>query len=199
MGRLEEDEKGVGITDTLGGLQELNVVSESGMYALVFTSRKAEAKRFRKWVTGEVLPAIRHTGRYELPGYEPPPTLPDDINFTNIQIGVNAVRTAMRLFGNAEARSIWVQLGLPAPIVDSHPVISGDNLAEPLKAWLEDKTETTAVWAARGIGLTDIDRMTTTRIAALLRLFGWVRHESKRDGVKVNLWFRPDAAPAGAK
>lgn len=48
MGRLEEDEKGVGITDTLGGLQELNVVSESGMYALVFTSRKAEAKRFRK-------------------------------------------------------------------------------------------------------------------------------------------------------
>ena len=91
------------------------------------------------------------------------------------------------------------QLGLPAPIVDSHPVISGDNLAEPLKAWLEDKTETTAVWAARGIGLTDIDRMTTTRIAALLRLFGWVRHESKRDGVKVNLWFRPDAAPAGAK
>ncbi|WP_339500992.1 BRO-N domain-containing protein, partial [Pseudomonas canadensis] len=113
MGRLEEDEKGVGITDTLGGLQELNVVSESGMYALVFTSRKAEAKRFRKWVTGEVLPAIRHTGRYELPGYEPPPTLPDDINFTNIQIGVTAGRTAMRLFGNAEARSIWVQLGLP--------------------------------------------------------------------------------------
>ncbi|MES1996392.1 MAG: Bro-N domain-containing protein [Pseudomonadota bacterium] len=199
LSRLDEDEKGVILSDTLGGAQELNAVSESGMYGLVMSSRKPEGRRFRKWVTAEVLPSIRKTGKYELPGYEPPPTLPDDINFTNIQIGVNAVRTAMRLFGNAEARSIWVQLGLPAPIVDSLPVLSGDNLAEPLKAWLEDKTETTAVWAARGIGLTDIDRMTTTRISALLRLFGWVRHESKRDGVKVNLWFRPDAAPAGAK
>lgn len=197
--RLDDDEKGVVLNDTLGGTQEMNVVSESGMYSLVMGSRKPEAKRFRKWVTAEVLPSIRKTGKYELPGYEPPPTLPEDINFTNIQIGVNAVRTAMRLFGNAEARSIWVQLGLPAPIVDSFPVISGDNLAEPLKAWLEDKTETTALWAARGIGLTDIDRMTTTRISALLRLLGWLRYEAKRDGVKVNLWFRPEAAPAGAK
>jgi hypothetical protein len=108
-------------------------------------------------------------------------------------------REARRLFGPEAARSVWTQVGLPAPIVGAVALFSGDNLAEPLKAWLEDKTETTAVWAARGIGLTDIDRMTTTRISALLRLFGWVRHESKRDGVKVNLWFRPDAAPAGAK
>ena len=43
----------------------MTVVSESGLYALVFTSRKPEAKAFRRWVTGEVLPAIRKTGRYE--------------------------------------------------------------------------------------------------------------------------------------
>jgi prophage antirepressor-like protein len=39
-------------------------VNESGLYSLIFTSRKPEAKRFRKWVTNEVLPAIRQTGRY---------------------------------------------------------------------------------------------------------------------------------------
>ncbi len=46
---------------------QLRLVSESGLYALVFKSRKAEAKKFRKWVTAEVLPALRQTGRYELP------------------------------------------------------------------------------------------------------------------------------------
>jgi len=46
---------------------QLRLVSESGLYALVFKSRKPEAKRFRKWVTAEVLPALRQTGRYEIP------------------------------------------------------------------------------------------------------------------------------------
>lgn len=47
-------------------------VSESGLYSLIFRSRKPEAKRFRKWVTAEVLPALRKTGRYELPGAPSP-------------------------------------------------------------------------------------------------------------------------------
>ena len=63
---LDEDEKGVGITDTLGGKQSLVTISESGLYALIFKSRKPEAKAFRKWVTSEVLPALRKTGRYEI-------------------------------------------------------------------------------------------------------------------------------------
>jgi prophage antirepressor-like protein len=42
-----------------------NIISESGLYALIFTSRKVKARTFRKWVTAEVLPAIRKTGRYE--------------------------------------------------------------------------------------------------------------------------------------
>ena len=44
----------------------MNIVNESGLYNLIFQSRKPEAKAFRKWVTSEVLPAIRRTGRYEL-------------------------------------------------------------------------------------------------------------------------------------
>lgn len=64
---LDEDEKGVAITDTLGGKQEMATVNESGLYALIFQSRKAEAKAFRKWVTSEVLPAIRRQGFYVHP------------------------------------------------------------------------------------------------------------------------------------
>ena len=48
----------------LAGLRTLNAINESGLYNLIFTSRKPEAKRFRKWVTSEVLHAIRQTGRY---------------------------------------------------------------------------------------------------------------------------------------
>jgi len=62
---LEEDEKGVRTVDTHQGTQQVMTVSESGLYALIFKSRKPEAKRFRKWVTSEVLPAIRKTGHYE--------------------------------------------------------------------------------------------------------------------------------------
>lgn len=64
--RLDEDEQidGVGITDAIGRNQEVTVVNESGLYHLIFQSRKSEAKSFRKWVTSEVLPAIRKNGYY---------------------------------------------------------------------------------------------------------------------------------------
>ena len=64
VARLDDDEKGVHTMDTLGGSQQMTIISESGLYALIFTSRKDEARRFRKWVTAEVLPAIRATGRF---------------------------------------------------------------------------------------------------------------------------------------
>lgn len=67
ISRLDDDERGVLNVDTLGGEQEMNIVSESGLFALIFTSRKSAAKRFRKWVTAEVLPAIRRDGHYGLP------------------------------------------------------------------------------------------------------------------------------------
>jgi prophage antirepressor-like protein len=65
VGRIDDDERGTTTVRTPGGPQEVLTVNESGVYALIFTSRKPEAKRFRKWVTSEVLPAIRRTGRYE--------------------------------------------------------------------------------------------------------------------------------------
>lgn len=61
---LDDNEKGVTTGYTLGGDQRLTIISESGLYALVLRSRKPEARKFAKWVTSEVLPAIRKTGVY---------------------------------------------------------------------------------------------------------------------------------------
>ena len=60
---------------TPGGKQEMGIINESGLYALILTSRKPEAKKFKKWVTSEVLPSLRRTGRYEMPASMPVKTL----------------------------------------------------------------------------------------------------------------------------
>ena len=62
--RLDDDEKGVTSSDTLGGKQKLTIVNEAGLYSLVLGSRKPEAKAFKRWITHEVLPTIRRTGGY---------------------------------------------------------------------------------------------------------------------------------------
>lgn len=62
--RLDEDEKGVHTVDTPSGAQQMTIINESGLYSIVLTSRKPAAKRFKKWVTGTVLPAIRKDGAY---------------------------------------------------------------------------------------------------------------------------------------
>jgi prophage antirepressor-like protein len=68
VSRLDDDEKdAVGIPDTIGRIQNSTIVNESGLYSLIFTSRKEEAKKFKKWVTNEVLPSIRKTGQYVKP------------------------------------------------------------------------------------------------------------------------------------
>lgn len=62
--RLDEDEKGVISNDTLGGTQQMAIVNEPGLYSLVLGSRKKEAKEFKRWLTHDVLPAIRKHGLY---------------------------------------------------------------------------------------------------------------------------------------
>lgn len=84
--RLDDDEKGVVSTDTLGGKQELTIVNEPGLYALVLSSRKPEAKAFKRWITHEVIPSIRKTGGY-IAGQE---TMDDD------QLLANALLVAQR-------------------------------------------------------------------------------------------------------
>lgn len=66
--RLDADEKGAVLIRTLGGQQTVTAVNEEGLYALVLSSRKREAKEFKRWVTHEVIPTIRKTGSYSLAG-----------------------------------------------------------------------------------------------------------------------------------
>ena len=62
--KLDNDEKGLRVLQTLGGPQEMLVINESGLYNLIFRSNKPQAKTFRKWVTSKILPEIRKTGKY---------------------------------------------------------------------------------------------------------------------------------------
>ena len=59
-----DEDKGVDTIDTLGGKQSMTVINESGVYALVFGSRLESAKRFKHWITSEVIPSIRKNGGY---------------------------------------------------------------------------------------------------------------------------------------
>ena len=62
--RLDDDEKGISTIDTLGGKQRMTIINEPGLYSLVLSSRKPEAKAFKRWITHEVIPAIRKYGGY---------------------------------------------------------------------------------------------------------------------------------------
>ena len=61
---VDDEDKGVAKCDTLGGVQELTVINESGLYSLILGSKLPSAKRFKRWVTSEVLPAVRKYGVY---------------------------------------------------------------------------------------------------------------------------------------
>ncbi len=61
---VDNDDKGVSEMDTPGGSQKITVINESGLYALIFGSKLENAKKFKRWVTSEVLPQIRKTGAY---------------------------------------------------------------------------------------------------------------------------------------
>lgn len=61
---VDEEDKGVTKWDTLGGTQEMTIINESGLYSLIFSSKLPSAKKFKHWVTSEVLPLIRQTGGY---------------------------------------------------------------------------------------------------------------------------------------
>lgn len=70
--KLDDDEKGVDLIHTPGGNQEVSTVTEPGFYKLVMRSRKPEAKAFQRWVTHEVLPALRRDGGYMVARDETP-------------------------------------------------------------------------------------------------------------------------------
>lgn len=69
-----EEDKGVNSMDTPSGTQQMTIINESGLYSLIFGSKLPSAKKFKRWVTSEVLPSLRKTG-----GYRVPQTIPEQI------------------------------------------------------------------------------------------------------------------------
>lgn len=100
---LDEDERdAVSIPDAMGREQETNLISESGLYTLIMRSRKPQAKPFRRWVTHEVLPALRKEGHYEAPVSQPA--------LADLQAQMTELRTLME--------SKAVRLGPPKKALD---------------------------------------------------------------------------------
>lgn len=139
VGKLDEDEKGVGSTDTLGGKQEVTIINESGLYTLILRCRDAvkqgtTAWRFRKWVTNEVLPAIRKNGEY---GYvEPVPKCAGEpLNWRQkeeLRGLINDIAQSFQ-YRNAWVSGVWMALRracrnpAPNPItVDDIPAIAAE-------------------------------------------------------------------------
>lgn len=92
--RLHPHEKGVAQLDTPGGKQKIQVVSQSGLYKLIFKSTKPDAERFQDWVTSEVLPSIFETGQYIV---APQPEEPPAIGFTLVEALETALQQAKRV------------------------------------------------------------------------------------------------------
>lgn len=67
----DEDKDVIPIQDSIGRMQNTPIINESGLYALIFGSKLDSAKRFKRWVTSEVLPSLRKTGSYEMKNYSP--------------------------------------------------------------------------------------------------------------------------------
>lgn len=120
IARLADDEKGVATADTPGGAQQVGTVSEAGLYRLIFTSRKAEAETFRRWVTHEVLPAIRRTGSYAVPAAPAAPAIP--------QTYAEALRAAADQSDRADAAEARVlELEPKADLADTFLIADGST------------------------------------------------------------------------
>lgn len=89
---VDEEDRLKATVETEGGKQEVVCVNESGLYALIFGSKLESAKRFKRWVTSEVLPAIRRTGRYEVP--RPETITPEEQHAIQIAVAHRAQKTS---------------------------------------------------------------------------------------------------------
>lgn len=190
---LDDDEKGRHNVPTLGGVQELTIISESGVFAAVLKSRRPEAKAFRKWVTGTVLPELRRTGTYSMAPEQPALIAPlADVDTTRFSLALSAVSLMRKMRGNSAALMLWDELGLPRP--DLTIEAGSDDMAQRVMMWATDRDNFTMDELAAGLGLSRPDNHLRQRIGDMLRMMGFDRKRMRRGGRHGDLiwgWYRP--------
>lgn len=184
---LDDDEKGLHNVQTLGGDQQLTIISESGLFAAILKSRRAEAKRFRRWVTGEVLPAIRRTGSYTL--FDTPPQLPspaiEDADLGKLNAAIGIMREARQVWGREECRAIWIKIGLPAPIVEG----ISDQLVNRVRVLTAERESLQLGELVAALGMPP-DTRSSIKLGAALRELGWQSRRERVNGALKYVWRR---------
>lgn len=142
ISKLDNDEKAT-LANSEGqhgmGAQSYNIINESGLYHLIFTSRKEEAQKFRKWVTSEVLPSIRKKGGYLLPGQTATPLFVRRFNdnWDRVEHGYFSIISELyiRVHGRLE------QLGytMPDKSTKGQEMRPDISVGKKFPKWLENK------------------------------------------------------------
>ena len=138
--RLDDDERGIISNDTPSGKQEMLVVSEPGLYSLIGSSKKQEAKAFKRWVNHEVLPSIRKTGSYSVTQSQPQIALP-----------TNYLEALKALVASEEAKlALQAELSYEkeAHEKDNEDFRNGLDILNSQKAQIGSKREATAMATA---------------------------------------------------
>lgn len=113
--KVDDEDKGGWQITTPSGHQEMTIINESGLYCLIFSSKLEKAKRFKRWVTSEVLPSIRKTGGYQS-GHMSPEVSPQGLAKL-----INITRRVMLDMGSTPAevaamvQSVFVTWNVPVP------------------------------------------------------------------------------------
>jgi len=120
--RLDSDEKDMQILQTLGGNQEMVVINESGLYNAIIGSNKSEAKKFKKWITSEVLPSIRKNGGYLAP----------TVDFTNPDVMLNLLNNwkadrEKLIAANKEVEEVKAIIETQKPKVEFYDAVTGSD------------------------------------------------------------------------
>lgn len=140
---LDDDERGLRIVETPSGAQQMVTVTEAGLYTLIIRSRKAEAKKFRRWVTHEVLPTIRKTGgAYIAPGSQA------ELDLTNPDTALDKLIEVAQVAKAERAKRIALeeQVAAERPLVErarrhatGTGMVSRTQFFREVKAWAQER------------------------------------------------------------
>lgn len=141
LDRLDDDEGGRYNVPTPSGTQEMKIVSEPGVYQLIFTSRTEAAKRFKRWLAHEVLPSLRRQGHYTMApdrGAAAEPLGPDDLDLR--RQWVSEINLCLRVMGRRQARRLWRASPLGQPDDAARELSVLPDAAQQVVRFLDDCT-----------------------------------------------------------